>query len=629
MTTMSNDFEYSIEIDESAPRAKQPDKIEMKLKDHQLACLYKAMLMEQTGQLNYNLTDDIHVNLSDHTRYYNANNHRIINKVRVNTNIGIFGDIVGYGKTLTALSLISASDLNSIHLNTELNVSYCSSRNYSYLSYSTENSNVLSQYDFIQSTLVIVPRGPVYIQWLKCLQENTKLKYLAIDNLNYIKKHLPDNKDNNWREVIDYFNQFDVVLIKNTTLEVLFSYYYARSQYTDGIHYIRRWKRIMIDEAHDISNKIPLMYYQFIWLISGTYENILSLTRAYNNILFHVREAVNYNTINLVLVKGKKDFVRNSFKIPPAIEKMYKCKFSAKINAIRNFISPDILEKINANDIIGAVKDLGGKSETEDSVIELVTKEIKRDLQNKEHEREYIMALDITPEVKAVRLKNVENEISIHKNKLQDLKQRLSELNKKLCSICMFEMESPIILECTHSYCGICIVKWMEKKKDCPECRCKIDMNNLIAIKSVNDTNHIIEASTVGETTILSKEDTLLKIIKDKPEGKYLIFSKYDSGFIKLMKTLQDNDITSSELKGHTAHMVNVLERFKSGQIKVILLNTNFAGSGIDISYATDVIIYHDMGVAKNQAIGRAQRVGRNSVLTVHHLYYEHEMPTN
>jgi hypothetical protein len=627
MNVMSNDFEYSIEIDETAPRAKQPDKIQMKLKEHQLACLHKALLMEQTGKLHYNLTEDIHINLSDNTRYYNANNHRIINKVQVNTNIGILGDIVGYGKTLTALSLIAASDLNSMHLNEELNVSYCSCRNYSYLSYSTENTNILSPDNFIQSTLIIVPRGPVYIQWLKCLQDNTKLKYLAIDNLNFIKKHLPENKENNWREIMEYFNQFDVVLIKNTTLEVLFSYYYTRS--TDGIHYIRRWKRIMIDEAHDISNKIPLMYYQFIWLISGTYENILSLTRAYNNILYHVREAINYNTINLVLVKGKKEFVRNSFKIPPAIEKIYKCKLSAKINAIRNFISADILDKINANDIIGAVRDLGGKSETEDSVIELITKEIKRDLQNKEHEREYIMALDITPEVKALRLKNVENEINIHKNKLQDLTQRLSELNKKLCSICMFEMENPIILECTHSYCGICIVKWMEKKKDCPECRGKIDMNNLIAIKSTDDVNHIIEPLNTSENTILTKEETLLKIIKEKPDGKYLVFSKYDSGFMKLMRTLQDNDINSSELKGNTAHMVNVLERFKTGQIKVILLNTNFAGSGIDISYATDVIIYHDMGIAKHQAIGRAQRVGRNTVLTVHHLYYEHEMPTN
>ena len=626
---MASDFEYNIEIDENAPRAKQPDKINLKLKEHQLACLYKAILMEQTGKLIYNIKDSVHLNLSENTRYHHPNNHVIQDKVTVCTNIGILGDIVGYGKTLTALSLIAASDMNSIHINNELHVSYCSNRNYSYLSYSTENKNILPADDFIQSTLIIVPRGPVYVQWQKCLQEHTKLKYLAIDNLNFIKRHLPESKDGNFREVMAYFNQYDVVLIKNTTLEVLFSYYWNRRDHVDGIHFMKRWKRVMIDEAHDICNKIPLMYYQFIWLISGTYENILSLTRSYSNILYHVREAVNYNTINLVLVKGKKDFVRNSFKIPPAVEKYYLCKLNAKINAIKNFISSDILEKLNANDIIGAVKDLGGKSETEDSVIELVTKEIKRDIQNKEREREYIIDLDIAQEVKTIRLKNIDNDIILHKQKLDDLTQRLSELNKKMCSICMFEMENPIMVECTHSYCGICIVKWLEKNMNCPECRKKIDTNKLIAIQREEPMNEIIE-NTQSEpaNTLLSKEETLLKIIKENPNGKYLVFSKYDSGFFKLMQSLDANNITSSELKGNTSHMMNVLDKFKSGQIKVILLNTNFAGSGIDISYATDVIIYHSMGLAKHQAIGRAQRVGRTEVLNIHYLCYEHEMNT-
>jgi SNF2 family DNA or RNA helicase len=71
--------------------------------------------------------------------------------------------------------------------------------------------------------------------------------------------------------------------------------------------------------------------------------------------------------------------------------------------------------------------------------------------------------------------------------------------------------------------------------------------------------------------------------------------------------------------------MMNVLERFKAGTINIILLNTQYAGSGIDINCATDVIIFHSMGIDKQQAIGRAQRVGRNQQLLIHNLYYEHE----
>jgi superfamily II DNA or RNA helicase len=622
------EYTYNIEIDEEAPRASQPDKILLQLKNHQLACLYKAIMMERSGTINYDVKNNIHLNIQNNTnRYYNNPHSHIQDQVTVSTNIGILGDIVGYGKTLTALSVIAASPVSDIHINNRHNVSYCSSRNYSYLSYSTNNVNMLQNNNIIKSTLVVVPRGPVYTQWLKSLQENTSLKYLAIDNLTYIKKNLPEYKNNNHQEIIDYFNQFDVVLIKNTTLDVLLTYYMNAGDIDTmtRIPFIRRWKRVMIDEAHDISSKIPLLYYDFIWLISGTYENILSINRSYNNILYHVRDAVNYDTINLVLVKGKKEFVRSSFRLPIPVEKSYLCKFNPIINAIKKFISPEILDKINANDITGAVRDLGGKSETEDSVIELVTKEIKRDIQNKERERDYINSLDIPDDTKTARLRNVEADILLNKNKLQDLTNRVSELGKKMCSICMFEIDNPIMLECTHSYCGVCIMKWLEKNMNCPECRIKIDMNKLIAIsKDVANENHIVEIPTT--TAEKSKEETLIQIIKDNPGGKYLVFSKYDSGFFKLMQTLNSHEIPCSELKGNTAHMNNVLDKFKNGQIKVILLNTFFAGSGIDISYATDVILYHSMGLEKHQAIGRAQRVGRTEVLNIHHLCYEHEM---
>lgn len=87
-----------------------------------------------------------------------------------------------------------------------------------------------------------------------------------------------------------------------------------------------------------------------------------------------------------------------------------------------------------------------------------------------------------------------------------------------------------------------------------------------------------------------------------------------------------DNNIKFDFLKGNTNHMMNILEKFKLGELKVILLNTQYAGSGIDINFATDVIIYHSMGIDKQQAIGRAQRVGRTEQLFIHNLCYEHEM---
>ncbi len=611
------DYEYDVEIDHNDPRATQPSKILLELKNHQLASLYKAVHMEKHGGVKYNIKTDVRAMAMNIPHHYALN---IKDKVTINTNIGILGDIVGYGKTLTALGIIAASDVDDIYIHPYMNMSYCSSRNYSHISYSTMNTNILRNNNIIKSTMIIVPRGPVYSQWLKALQQNTTLKYLAIDSLTYIKKYLPEMKDNNYKAIIEFFNSYDVVLVKNTTIDVLFNYYYMPLNDEMHIPFIKRWKRIMIDEAHDICKKIPLMYYEYLWLISASYENILYSSRSHYHILQQMKDAINFDTINLILVKGKKEFVRDSFKIPLPKEHYHLCRLNAKIDAIKKFISPEILEKINANDIVGVVRDLGGKSETEDSIADLITRELKREIHNKEIERDSIERQDIPADVKANKLKNIDNELTLTRNKLADLSARILELNKKMCVICMFEMDNPIFLECTHSYCGLCIVKWLEKNMNCPECRSRIDMNKMIAIVKEKETY------TSPKNKIFSKEETLLKIIQDNPNGKYLIFSKYDSAFFKLMENLAANNISCSEMKGNTAHMNNVLDKFRNGSIKVILLNTNFAGSGIDISCATDVIIFHSMGLTKYQAIGRAQRVGRTDVLNVHYLCYEHEM---
>jgi hypothetical protein len=617
MSEISNmEYIYDNEIDENSPRAPQPEKIKISLKEHQLACLFKAQQMEQTGSIKCRTQSFDDISLAEPS----------FENIDVTTNVGIIGDIVGYGKTLTALSLIASSDIKKINHNSIMNMSYSNSRNYSYISYSKKNKNIIDNNKIINSTLIVVPRGPVYIQWRKALENYTNLKFLAIENLTYIKKHLPDNT-NSREEIITYFNQFDAVLIKNTTLDTLLSYYYYPNTCNDHmshIQFIKRWKRIMIDEAHDIASSITLMYYEYLWLISGTYENIMCSLRSYRNILFHMREAINYDTIGLILVKCSKTFVKNSFKIPTPVEKYYLCKMPTHMNVIKNFICSSVLDKINANDITGAIRDLGGKLDTKENIIDLVSNDIKKDIHNKEKEKEYISSLEIPNETKVARIKSIDVDIKVKKEKLENLKQRILELNTKMCPICMYDIEHPIVLSCTHSYCASCIVKWISTNMNCPECRATIDTDNMISV--VKEVQNTPESQ---ESPILNKIDTLMEIIQKNPCGKYLIFSKYDNGFVKLMTKLIEKGITCSELKGNTSHMMNVLEKFKNGALKVILLNTNFAGSGIDISYATDVIIYHSMGLEKYQAIGRAQRVGRTDTLKIHYLCYEHEMASN
>ncbi len=615
--SQTNDISYNIEIDNTSLRSNQPEKITKLLKPHQLACLYKAIHMENVGSINYKIKK----------KDWNGEHYE---DVKISTNIGILGDIVGYGKTLTALAIIAHNPLNNIHINNIMTHSYHSVKGYNYFTAVSNNKKTPNVYDMINSTLIIVPRGPVYVQWEKTLKENTKLKYLAIDSLTFIKKTLPEYNLSNENEIISFFNQYDVVLIKNTTLNNLLEYY--NNNQKDKFN--NKWKRIIIDECHDIINKIEIFNYLFIWLISGTYMNICDryYCTSYSQ-YYNIKEILKEEYIDFLLVKCNKNFVKESFNIPLLVENYYLCKMSKYLKVIKNYINQSVLEKINANDISGAIKELGGKNDTEEGIAKLICSDMNKSLSNKKKEREYILTLDIPEEQKENKIKIIDNELKILEDKLKDLTERITEIKNKTCSICLDNITNPIILDCTHLFCGSCLFQYLNNinlnVKKCPECRTEIKSENLTAIVPINNIeieNVPIKKYELIGKGLLTKEETLIELIKNNIDGKYIIFSRVDS-FSKIITELTNNNITYSTLKGHTTHMMNVLNDFKKGKINVILLTTQYAGSGIDISYATDVIILHSMDADKQQAIGRAQRVGRTCSLKVHNLCYEHEIP--
>jgi len=604
----------NLELDVNDIQYKQPEKIKIKLKPHQLSSLYKAIMMENSGDLTYKIKN-FHVYSS--LFYDNSNiinNEEEETEITIKTNMGILGDKVGYGKTLIALGLIASNKLENIHINSIYTKSFSSSNHYNYLNISVSNNLIQRNNNIINTTLVIVPRGPVYLQWENTIIEKTNLKMLSINNFTYMKMNLPKYNGSNQKEIIEYFESYDLILIKNTTLKVLIDTYYQ------GCIFMKSWKRIMIDEAHDIINKIPTyMNYYYLWLITGTYNDLFTKT-GYSQYIIGLKEIVNINSISSIIVKNSNDFIKNSFEIPEPIERYYLCRLPTYYQIAKKYLNSSILEKINANDFAGAIRDLGGKNETEDNIIELVSKDLRRGLFNLENEKNYIQNQDIDDDDKNIKINNINVKIEIQNNKIRDLTERIKNYNENSCSICMDIYQDPVLLECTHMFCGSCIFSWLGKNNNnkCPTCRGYINNDKLTAI--------VKEPKKEIKENIYSKEETLLKIIEENEEGKFLVFTKIDNGFENFKKKLNDMNITFEFLKGNTSHMNNVLERFKKGITKIILLNTQYAGSGIEINYATDVIIFHSMGLDKQQAIGRAQRVGRTSSLRIHNLCYEDEM---
>ncbi len=73
--------------------------------------------------------------------------------------------------------------------------------------------------------------------------------------------------------------------------------------------------------------------------------------------------------------------------------------------------------------------------------------------------------------------------------------------------------------------------------------------------------------------------------------------------------------------------MVNsILNKFKDGRLRILCLNSKNLGAGLNITEATDIILYHKMSTAiKTQVLGRVVRIGCDHEVTVHHLLFEDE----
>lgn len=596
---------YQYNLSDDDPKSSQPNKIKVALKPHQLTSLHKAIQLEQAKSIKTELNDVIYES---------------------KTNIGIIGDIVGYGKTIIALSIIAECNLDDIYENNEVtqtvgktNAVYSGSISVKYdkteknLDVDNEIENAL-----IKTTLIVVPRGPVYNQWKNMIEKFTTLKCLTLDNKRTLDNVIPRT---NYTDIKNFFEQYDAILIKDTTLKVMNSeYMFTYTKYNQ----LNMFYRVILDEAHII--KTTDFHYKFLWLVTNSYNE-------YNRHISDVFHQLLKRNIYFTLVKNKREYIENSFELPIPIEKHYLCKINKQFSILTMYVNNSVRNRINVNDISGAIQELGGTQETEECLVNSVKNDFLRNIKNKEKELAYIQSLEIEQALKDNRIKNIKQELDRLNERLESMLERIQDISEKTCPVCLENVEDPIYLGCSHILCGRCLFKIVENKVAtrmnntrhsilCPECRTPITNNSIKAI--VNNKSNDTDAKKV-----FTKEEWLYKIISEKPEGKFLIFSNLDTSFINVCDVLLNNNISFTEIKGNTGRMIKILENFKNGTLRVILLNTTHAGCGIDISMATDVIMYNDMPIERHQAIGRAQRVGRTEPLTIHHLCYPHELDTN
>ena len=193
----------------------------------------------------------------------------------------------------------------------------------------------------------------------------------------------------------------------------------------------------------------------------------------------------------------------------------------------------------------------------------------------------------------------------------------------------------------------------LNSKNICPSCIAELSIAKLMLISNKKKENELDVDSKTKKTKAIEQDpmsmsypqriellntksidftkyenmDKIFELNSKNDVKKYLIFTEYESTLNNKITNILDKwGLTYGRIKGTTATITKQIENYKKGNTNVLLINSKFFGSGMNLENTSDIIIIHKMqGDIEMQAIGRAHRFGRVGNLRVWKLYYENE----
>jgi hypothetical protein len=380
-------------------------------------------------------------------------------------------------------------------------------------------------------------------------------------------------------------------------------------------------------------NKYEPAIGRYVW-----YANGIKHSGFLKNILMDLYYNVSRNLMKVLVVKNRESYVETSLSLPEMISHYIQCKTPYAINVLNGLVDRTILNYLNADDIQGALQYVSASHKsTEDNIITRVIDKYTRQATNINLQintaREYLYD---TEAERTEALTRLQKQLEQVQKKINTITERIK--NNDLCTICYETVDKKTVTSCCqNTFCFKCINMWLAQRKICPLCKIPMDITQLYVIDNdVVENNEIVIADDVEQIDMMkpnSKNDKYqnLELILKNMDGnaKLLIFSAYENSFTNVIPILQRLNIKSDYLKGNGYQIQATIDRYKNGDVKVLLVNTRQYGSGLNLENTTDIILFHKFDTEiEKQVIGRAQRFGRKQQLNVHYLLYENEMPS-
>lgn len=586
-------------LNENDKQIIQPSSISIPLMSHQKTIINRMLEVEEMEEYDIQYKPN----------YYSVN--KINGKIR--TNLGILADKVGAGKTLSVISLLSIKPIIKEKMTYQEGTKYIGLR----VDYGK---------DKINSNLIIVPHKLVP-QWRTSFQKCNNLNVYSISTNNEIDNLITKKiyKKKNWKDeeielTVDEINKkemekYNVILIGDT----MYKRFYSCCNNLN-------WNRIIIDEADSI--KLPRdmeCYFNFMWLITGTPSGLRNKSKSFVGKIFSGQEL-----IDCITFKNDDKYIEQSIVLPHPKRIQIRCLTPKELSIIKDLIPPSVLQMINAGNSEEAIKALNCNIDTNDNILQVITKNLVDSITNKqielEAEKKKVFPKSQEKEHEH-KIKIIENNLKKLQEKYEDIKKKIYELNNDYCPVCMSSFINPVIVNCCKScFCFDCLAVSMGELKNniCPFCRQGINKSDIHLISN----NDNLKTPNIKEKKheLKDKLCVLADLIQKKPDGSFMVFANYTETFSKIEIKLKELNIPYHILKGQATTVSKYIDDFKNKKVRVLMLNAQYFGAGMNLQMTTDLIIYHRFTKEmEEQIIGRAQRLGRTTPLNVYYLIHDNE----
>lgn len=498
------------------------------------------------------------------------------------TRVGIMADKPGAGKSYMILANILTDPLIDNSTNWERYDG--TSGGYVFKKTTTNLIKVLP------TNLIVVP-NPIVSQWAHYCTN------ASLEGLKLFKSPKVFKK-----------NDIETILSGSHDIVLITAYQFKRLIGDDSIRHVK-FQRIIFDEADSIEIpgcKIPKAC--FIWFVTATPKALLEgrcNTRGFREVFSEDECEVNDHLI----VENKAAFVNSSLNLPPYITTTIQA--IDEFSSVRQFMPSGVSAAMNACDVESAISALGcAQVHNEHGLVVALLRKNEESIQ---------VLLDKMASI------DVPESLTILAKKVQDLREK----NKSICQLVTNQDTCPITMEpfvkktvtpCGHAFEFTSIVLALERAQRCPMCREPVMQSQLISVGTPC-------AARIARGKIDMLVVELRKVLAESSTNKVLIFSDFLFG-PRILSKLQDEMIPYIIPKGTTGQVQAKIKEFMTSG-KVMLLNANHFGAGLNLQMASHVFTLHTMAEDKyNQLIGRAHRIGRVNPLQVVNFRFENESTT-